>query len=194
MNNDSQQPPVFPLVVPRSIDVTFSAPYSPPHLLSSTLVNTHQHPGPENDDILAALPQHYPPPTVAFPQSFEPLIAVPSQHGPLQSYETPSQLSPERITQPLDPSEQHSPQPPTLISDPAAVPPSNSNTHLTVTSVHLLMDVEKQKVRTKPTTKKDLRVGPRNKYLPCIGCDAVFDRPSALKLVRILIILMVNPC
>lgn len=197
----SQHSPAFQLD-PHPIDVTFSAPYSATtELLSSPLMDHHhQHLDPEHDEVFTVNPsllQHYATQPVALTQSGQTLITVPEPHEHLPTYENPSQLPPEPIVHPLDQSGGGTLQSsePTILSSPPAPPPRtlSFDMQLQVTSIDLLMDKQKQKGRSKTTTKKirqDLRVGPRTKYLPCIGCDAVFDRPSALKLVRILFSLL----
>ena len=66
-----------------------------------------------------------------------------------------------------------------------------------VAATNLLMNKQTPKFRSLTSTKQarqDLRFGPRPKYLPCVGCDATFDRPSALRLVCILFAFVSNPC
>jgi hypothetical protein len=163
----------------------------------------HQHPDPENDDdfltVNPSLLQHYPTQPVTVTQSGQNLITVLSPHEPLPTYENPSQLAPEPIVHPFDQSDQsgggavRSAAEVAVLSSPSTpTPPPHTlsfDMQLQLTSIDLLMDKQKQKGRSKTFAKKtrqDLRIGPRTKYLPCIGCEAVFDRPSALKLVRIL--------
>lgn len=55
------------------------------------------------------------------------------------------------------------------------------------TSADLLMPRAARPPHSKtPKPRRDMRSGPRTKHLGCPGCDAMFDRQSALRLVRTL--------